>query len=374
MAHVVINAMSLRRGGGLQVMAGLVSRFDERNRYTVLWTDPQSREIFSGICGERQHVTYTNPLGNSNNAAIFAWGMVRQSRWLRANQADCVFGVNHHFPSGDIPQIVYHLNVLRFSRPRHRFWQGGEIADRMRDWRAMKALREAESNLFESHLLLNTARRKSPEIRGAEVVYIGLDDRRERQAPSLPKGDDRWSLLAVTSPAPHKDNATLVEMLADLVNRDPGKPWRLRIAGGNGRASFGDIDSLTREKGVADRVEFLGFLNHQSLEMETRRSLALVTTSLVESFCMVALEAMSWGCPAIVANISSMPESVGNAGLLAEPSDPRDFADKVLMLTVPEKRADLVHAGLARASEMTWSAAARQVEAAFGRAIARHDP
>ena len=63
--------MSLRRGGGLQVMAGLVSRFSEHNRYTVLWADPQSREMFGKIAGERPNVAFANPLGSSGNAAIF---------------------------------------------------------------------------------------------------------------------------------------------------------------------------------------------------------------------------------------------------------------------------------------------------------------
>lgn len=370
MAQVAINAMSLRKGGGLQVMAGLLSRFTPSNTYTVLWTDPQSREILQSIVGERSHIRYVNPVGNTANAVIFAWGMVRQQRWLKASAIDCVFGVNHHFPSGDVPQVTYHLNVLRFDRPRHGIFQSGEVADRLRDWRAREALRLSNANLFESKILFKIAQESASEIRNPRVVYIGLDDRRSVPPPSELSGENRCAILAVTSAAEHKDNATLIRMLASLCAKAPEMPWKLNIAGGLDGSSLSTLKDLSDDLGVSNRISYLGFLSHDALIKFGSQSLCLVSTSLVESFCMVALEAMSWRCPVVVADSSSMPESVGSAGLLARPSDPDDFAEKVMLLLNPEFRTNLVEAGLTRAGAMTWTSAASQVEDEIAKAVA----
>ena len=363
MAHVAINALSLRRGGGLQVMAGLLARFSEANHYSVLCSDQDSRERFEAIIGPRSHVTYIDPLGQSSNVVVFLWGMRKQAAWLADNDADCVFGVNHHFPSGSVPQIIYHLNVLRFERPGGPLWKRGEIAERLRDRRAAVALRRADANLFESDFIRTIAGRARGDIRNPKTVYIGLDDR--IPGASSQDGPTGATILAVTSEAPHKDNATLVRMLAELVRQRPEVPWTLRIVGG-GPDEFSDIKALADNLNVVDRLDFTGFLGHSELSAEGRRAFCLVTASLAESFCMVALEAMNWGCPVVVADISAMPESIGEAGLLARPSDAADFAAQVLRLyDDPTLRADLVLQGRERAASMTWSAAARDVEGIF---------
>jgi glycosyltransferase involved in cell wall biosynthesis len=370
MARVAINAMSLRKGGGLQVMAGLLARFSTRNTFSVLWTDPQSLEGMQRIAGVRDHITYHNPLKGTRNASIFVWSMARQAAWLQQNAMDCVLGVNHHFPSGSVPQIIYHLNVLRFERQRRAIWQDGELADRLRDWRAQNALRKANANLFESNLLMDTAKRGSATICRPRVVYIGLDDTQALPDPVPPTGEDAYALIAVTSSAPHKDNATLIHMLAKLAEMKPEVPWKLRIAGGDGASSFTALQKLAEQLGVDGRIEYLGFLRHEDLAVFGAKSLCLVSTSLVESFCMVAVEAMSWGCPAVVAQASSMPESVGSAGLLARPSDPSDFAEQVIKLLDPNVRKKRVVAGLARAASVTWTAAASQFEEEIARSVA----
>ena len=360
MAHVVVNGVCTRPSGATQVLAGLLSRLSATHRYTVLMNDPRSVEVTRGIVGDRDHIQYVDPVGRPGNGAGYLWNMTRYGRWLRVHGADCVLGVNHFYPASGLPQITYHMNVLRFERPRRALWQSGEVADRLRDWLATRAVRRADVNLFESQLLFDLARQRHSQIRNGQVLYIGIEDR-ETQASPNPDPDP--TLLAITSHQPHKDNETLIRMLAVLVRLRPEVPWRLAIAGGRTPEVFDPLRALAAEVGVADRVDFLGFCTHQQLSGIGARSLCLVSASLAESFCMVALEAMSWGCPAVVADISAMPESVGDAGLLARPSDPEDFARQVLRLWEDgDLRADLVTKGHERAASMTWAAAAAEVE------------
>jgi glycosyltransferase involved in cell wall biosynthesis len=293
------------------------------------------------------------------------WQMLYLGRWLNEHNADVLIGVNHHFPGGKARQITYHLNVLRFDRPRSALYATGEVADRLRDWRARIALRNSNVNVFESEYLQSIAEKTSGAIHNPAVIYIGLDDSRHLPA----RGTLRQPLphiLCVTSPQPHKDNPTLIRMLAILSSRRPDVPWRLRIAGGRTADAFSDLKNLAAKLGVDKQVDWLGFMTHDQLKAIGSSSLCLASASRVESFCMVALEAMSWGCPAIVCDSTSMPESVGEDALLVPAGEAEAFADRVIRLWGDKKlRGEYVTRGLERSKRLTWTSAAMQFEKLF---------
>jgi len=371
-AHVLVNALSLRPGGGLQVIMGLLSSFSDKNCYTVIWSDRRSYKILSEALSHQTNVTFQCPLGEVGNAKTFAWQMLNLRDYAKKNDADLVLSVNHHFPMVNIPQVVYHLSMLRFDRPEKPIWAAGELQDRLRDWRSAKAIKLAAANVLESNYLKDLVETNLGKINNPLTVYIGLrdsvlDDIALRKTVKPEYGP---TILAMTSPQPHKDNPTLIKMLAELVGQRGDINWRLRIAGGRPGA-FDDLQALAENAGIAERVEWLGFTSHEDLAKIAAECLCLVTPSLKESFCMVALEAMSWGCPTIVADTTSMPESIGDAGILAEPGDARDFAEKVIQLhDNASLRSELVEAGYQHASVNTWSAAAKKFEETFEAVLA----
>ena len=365
MAHVIINALSLRPGGGLQVIAGLLSRFDDTNKFTVLWSDPKSLEMFQNIVPERANISYLNPISSKSNFVIFLWSMFNLKKYVAASKCDIVFNINHHFPTKKTKQIVYHLNVLRFDRPRQMLLSLGELAERLRDWRARKALSSSNQNVFESQFLLEEAKKKNPAPVNPSVIYIGRDE--QLTICNSPKvGTQSSKILALTSPQPHKDNPTLIRMLAKLCELEPKVDWHLTIAGGTREGVFDDLIKLSQQLGVENRIDWPGFCTHDELAQLAAESICLVSTSRVESFSMVSLEAMSWGIPPIVANCSSMPESIAEAGLLATPGDATSFATHVIELrNNPDAWQKLVKAGKARSELLTWNKAAIQFEKLF---------
>ncbi|MGI9349923.1 MAG: glycosyltransferase [Rhizobiaceae bacterium] len=362
MAHVLVNALSLRPGGGLQVIMGLLASFSDQNRYTIIWSDPRSLKYLQDNLADKHFVSFDCPLGSKvTNMRTFFWQMMRLSKYAKNNDVDVVLSVNHHFPMGQIPQIIYHLSMLRFERPLCNLWKSGEIQDRLRDWRAEKAIRLANANVLESQYLRRLAENKYGLIRNPNVIYIGLRDEVAESMAAASKATS--SILAVTSPQPHKDNPTLIRMMSELKQRRPEIPWRLRVAGGNPDA-FEDLKSMANDLGVGEQIDFIGFKSHSELSEIAKSSLCLVTPSLRESFCMVALEAMSWGCPALVANTAAMPESVGEAGILVEPGSAEGFAESVMqLLDEPDIREHYIAKGFHHAKQNTWSKSAARFEA-----------
>jgi glycosyltransferase involved in cell wall biosynthesis len=77
-----------------------------------------------------------------------------------------------------------------------------------------------------------------------------------------------------------------------------------------------------------------------------------VLPSLYEGFGVPAIEAMGCGAPVAVANNSSLPEVIGDAGLLFNPTDPADIARAVL--EIKQNRDKWVKKSLARVKQFSW--------------------
>lgn len=107
---------------------------------------------------------------------------------------------------------------------------------------------------------------------------------------------------------------------------------------------------LAASMGVADRIRFLGRVSDERLpEVYAACDVfVLPSVSRLEAFGIVALEAMATGKPVIVADIPGVREMIedGRDGLLADPVNPRDLAEKIRrMLGSPEMRRSMGQRG-----------------------------
>jgi glycosyltransferase involved in cell wall biosynthesis len=102
-----------------------------------------------------------------------------------------------------------------------------------------------------------------------------------------------------------------------------------------------------------------------------RSAFALVYPSLYEGFGLPLLEAMASGTPVIASNAASIPEVVGDAGLVLGPHDSAAWANALVMLAkAPDQRAALRVRGLERAAEFTWERTAWRTLEVYRRLLA----
>jgi len=95
---------------------------------------------------------------------------------------------------------------------------------------------------------------------------------------------------------------------------------------------------------VKQRVEFVGFVPHDGLRHVFVKAAVCVFPSIIETFGNVAIEAMACGRPVIFSKTGPGPEIIedGVSGLLCDPYDPKDIADKIItVLKDPELAARL---------------------------------
>jgi glycosyltransferase involved in cell wall biosynthesis len=132
---------------------------------------------------------------------------------------------------------------------------------------------------------------------------------------------------------------------------------------------FPPVEPVIRELGLEDRVVLTARVTRDERRALYQGATAYVTPSEYEGFGLTPLEAMASGVPVIAANRTSLPEVVGNAGMLVEPSlEPLTDAI-VRVMRADHIRADLRRRGLARASAFTWERTASLTLAAYREAV-----
>jgi glycosyltransferase involved in cell wall biosynthesis len=200
------------------------------------------------------------------------------------------------------------------------------------------------------------------------VLYSGVEPRfRPVQDPALHArvraryGLGPWPfILTVGTVQPRKNYPRLIEAFAALVREGIFPEGHLVIVGEKGWQAEGTLEAI-RRSGMAERIHWLGFVDDADLPALYSAAAVFALVSRYEGFGLPALEAMACGTPVVASRVSSLPEVVGEAGVLVDPESVADIARGLrAALEDPERRAALREAGLERARRFTWEAAARQ--------------
>ncbi len=118
--------------------------------------------------------------------------------------------------------------------------------------------------------------------------------------------------------------------------------------------------SVVKELGLQDKAFVVEYTSDGELNYLYQNAFALLYPSLYEGFGLPLLEAMSCGCPAIAANTSSLPEVVGDAGILIDPHDPNTITIALESLLDEAVRKDYIRKGLVQATNFDWDKTACQ--------------
>lgn len=121
------------------------------------------------------------------------------------------------------------------------------------------------------------------------------------------------------------------------------------------------IVKTIEEKGMNDRVKFIGYVENGELQSLISGARGFVFPSLYEGFGLPVVEAMACGTPVLVSDIPVLREIAGDAAIYVDPNDDEDISSGICRLLSDEPlRAALRVKGAARAAEFTWRETARK--------------
>ncbi len=150
--------------------------------------------------------------------------------------------------------------------------------------------------------------------------------------------------------------------------RAEGLPHRVVLAGRRGWKSEGAFAEIARD----DTALWLGEAGADDLAALFALADAFCSPSGYEGFGFTVAEAMAAGVPVVASRNSSLPEVVGDAGVLLDALTPEAIAAALRPLLVdPARRAALAAAGKARAAAFSWERAAEATVRAYRDALGR---
>lgn len=210
------------------------------------------------------------------------------------------------------------------------------------------------------------------------VRVLGLDPTRVEVAP--------LGVSACFTPGPvpvgAEDEAPYVVLVGELQHRkgfdrafaamaavaDAGVDLRLKVAGRVGPWAEAPMAALVAASGAAGRIDVLGRVD--DLPALYRGAVAAVVPSRYEGFGLPAAEAMACATPVVAFAVASLPEVVGDGGVLVPEGDIAGLAAALVSLAnEPARRAELRERALARAATFSWAACA-EVHAGVYRRVA----
>lgn len=359
--RVAIGAIAATRGGpatyAIELVRALTANFPA-DSWTVLTDAPRYFEAFAD--------TVEIPLNS-------AWG---QPRWdhlgvrraLRSGEYDLYHGTKGVLPLAvDIPAVVTIHDL------------------------AVEVMPETFSYAQRLHLRIETPH----TIRSASAVVTDSESSRRDLDRLYPGSSDKLHVVPLApgndlAPATASEVAdwktahgldgpivgylgTLqprknVDLLAESFRLAAGdRPWRLLLAG---RMRPGYRPRCLDEGD--ERIAYLGEIPHEEVPLFLGALDCMVSPSSYEGFGLSFLEAMAAGCPVVGVANSSVPEVVGDAGILVGRPDAATLGDAIeSVVTDISLASQLSQRGVDRAALFSWSVTARRTREIYESVLTR---
>ena len=231
-----------------------------------------------------------------------------------------------------------------------------------------RAVRAAELVLTDSEhtrqdtiaLLGVPAEKTAVLLSAADPIFRPVDDPAALRAMRRRRGLDRPYILSVGTIQPRKNLPRLIAAVRRLRERT-GEDIVLVHAGRRGWL-YAEVERAVQDHALADSFRLIEDADDSELRLLYAGAVALAYPSLYEGFGLPCVEAMACRCPVVASAVSSVPEVVGDAGLLVEPTDVEALAEALSRcLGDTELRATLIERGTAQAARFTWERSAAKL-------------
>jgi glycosyltransferase involved in cell wall biosynthesis len=256
-------------------------------------------------------------------------------------------------------QTVYDLTPLLLDEKYFMPGQRGvtsRIIDTIQpdDW--ITTISDATRNDLLNRRQLNPDRVITVYLAAAPELFSPVSDLDSIQAVKqkyhLPDGN---YFLSLHSLAPHKNMEHLIACFKQVISQEKPQDLHLVICGGNQES----VALMIKDNQLTDAdlavIHFTGFVDDNDLAAIYSDSIGFIFPSLYEGFGLPLLEAMQCGCPVISSNTSSLPEVVGEAGILVAPTDKDALCGAIVKLySNTDLQSQYSQSSIERAALFSW--------------------
>jgi glycosyltransferase involved in cell wall biosynthesis len=193
----------------------------------------------------------------------------------------------------------------------------------------------------------------------ASPIFRPVDKALAREQVRNQHGVDAPFILFVSTIEPRKNVPTLIRAVWQLLECYK-EDVHLVLAGGKGWL-FEDAFAVVEELRMDERVHFVGRVSSEELLYLYNAAEMLAHPAFYEGFGLPPLEAMACGLPVVVSNVASLPEVVGDAGILIDPHEVDELTVAMWrVLNDSELHQEMQEKGVRQAARFSWERAARE--------------
>jgi glycosyltransferase involved in cell wall biosynthesis len=367
-AHLLSTQTGYRSAGVHHYIYQLLRHLEQAEdlRYTVLVGEG---EIPPNACLVPLRSRW--PTGRASVRVL--WEHLVQPWILQRINADLVHGPVFIAPPISTCPTVATIHDLSFIRLPHLFRPANRlylaVMTRLSARRARRLIAVSAHTAAESVKLLGVPAERIDVVQhGVDSIFRPLpQDEVEffRQKQGLPE----QFVLCVGTLEPRKNHTRLVEAFARIYDRRS----KLVLVGGKGWL-YDDVFAKVEALGLSEAVVFQGYVTNEDLPWWYNAASVFAYPSLYEGFGMPILEAQACGTAVLASNVPPLPETAGDAALLADPQDVEALAANLnRLLTNRSLRCQLEAQGLAHARQFTWARTAQETARAYRRALETGD-
>ena len=359
--HIAIDAHSVgaQLGGNESYATNLIealAEIDQTNRYTLYVTKPTAVERFNNRWPNFQ-VKQTLPHTPLVRIPLTL------SRELRRNPVD-VLHVQYTAPPFAPCPVVTTIHDLAFEHLpetfKRRSWMQLRLTVRRTARRAAHIITLSEYSRGDISRTYGIApHRITVTPAAASPHFAPITNETELRRIRESYGIQPNYILSLGSIQPRKNLVRLIEAYSCLRGVHPkGKLPQLVLAGKRGWLD-NEIFRAAERNALGKDILFTGYVREPDLAGLYSGAICFVYPSYFEGFGLPVVEAMQCGVPVITGNRTSLPEVVGDAGLLFDPFDTEALANALTqVINDPAYRAKLRAKGLERAKNFNWKTTA----------------
>lgn len=250
-------------------------------------------------------------------------------------------------PPREVPLVAHHHHWKEYDGLKDYLWLP------MVEWQWMKTYDHAKKIITVSDYSKSRLAARGVEHNKIKTLYHGVNTKQFKKDGAILKDnyDCEHIVLYVGPLIKRKGLDTLIDAFALL--REQMDTVELVIVGDGDQEKYRE---MAESEGIGDVVHFVGFVQEELLPQYYRTADLFVLPSRLEGFGQVLLEAMASGTPVIGTNTTSIPEVVGEAGILIEPNNSNVLEENMRKLLEDERLSrNLSMQGMKRVSEIfSW--------------------